>query len=484
MKKLYILFIILMPSLISAQSQFQNFLNHVNSLGDPAAKQAAVDSFMTYARTVGIPFIEDSTANFIYLGNVSSVSVPGDFNDWDPNIWAMTRLTQTDFWYRSVNFEMDARLDYKFILNGGTWILDPENPNTCQGGYGPNSELAMPLYVQPWEIVPNPNIPQGTVLSKVINSAIVGTNYDLYIYLPPGYDSLSSTTYPSVYFQDGSEYISLGKAVNVINNLLDSAKIQPVVCVFVKPNNRNEEYAGSLRNQYTQFFVTELVPFIDANYKTRTDRKERLVLGDSFGGNISALISYNHPEVFGLCGLHSAAFWPNNYEAYNLIVNGTVEDIKWCSVWGTYESLYTNLRPFRDYLISAGYELDWLERPEGHSWGLWRANIDRILEYFYPSNSAALAYNETVPGNFVLYQNYPNPFNPTTKIRWQQSEGTLTTLKLYDALGQEAAVLVNEYKPAGSYELDFRASNLPSGVYFYRIKAGEFQAAKKMVLLR
>ncbi len=113
--------------------------------------------------------------------------------------------------------------------------------------------------------------------------------------------------------------------MNVIDNLLDSLKIQPVIAVFVTPNNRNEEYAGSIRNQYRLFFVNELVPYIDSLYKTKSDPKERLVLGASYGANISALISYNHPEVFGLCGLHSAAFQPNGYEAYNLIINGPVE---------------------------------------------------------------------------------------------------------------------------------------------------------------
>ena len=69
MKKLLLLASFLLTSLVPAQSLFQQFINHVDSLSDPSAKQAAVDSFMTYARTVGIPFIEDSTANFIYLGN-------------------------------------------------------------------------------------------------------------------------------------------------------------------------------------------------------------------------------------------------------------------------------------------------------------------------------------------------------------------------------------------------------------------------------
>jgi enterochelin esterase family protein len=486
MKKIILIYLIVLTTSIHSQSQFQQFIDHVNSLGDPLAKQAAVDSFMTYARTVGIPFIEDSTANFIYLGTPNSVSIPGDFNGWSTSAWPMTHLSQTNFWYRSENFELDARLDYKFIINGTNWILDPENPHTCQGGFGPNSELSMPLYIQPWEITFNPNIPHGTVVTKILFSTIVGANYQLTIYLPSGYDSLSSTSYRTVYFQDGSEYITLGKAVNVIDNLLDSLKIQPVIGVFVKPNNRNEEYAGSLRNQYRLFFVNELVPYIDANYKTKVDPKERLVLGDSYGGNISALISYNHPQVFGLCGLHSAAFQPNNYEAYNLIINGPVKDINWCSIWGTYEGLYPNMRSFRDFLISASYELDWLERPEGHSWGLWRASIDRMLQYFFPDNSSdVIAENDYSPEEFILYQNYPNPFNPSTKISWQSSIGSWQTLIVFDVLGNEIATLIDEYKPAGNYEVEFNpTSNLVSGFYFYQLQIDNFIETKKMLLLK
>ena len=485
MKKIILIFFFVLTSSIHSQSQFQQFINHVNSLGDPAAKQAAVDSFMTYARTIGFPFIEDSTANLIYLGNPNSVSVPGDFNSWSATAWPMTKLSQTNFWYRSENFELDARLDYKFVLNGSTWILDPENPHTCQGGFGPNSELSMPLYVQPWEINYNPNISHGTVIPKTIFSTTVNTNYQLNIYLPPGYDSLASTTYPTVYFQDGSEYISLGKAVNVIDNLLDSSKIQPVIAVFVRPNNRNEEYAGSLRNQYRLFFVNELVPYIDLNYKTKNDPKERLVLGDSYGGNISALISYNHPEVFGLCGLHSAAFQPNGYETYNLIVNGPVKDIKWSSIWGTYESLYINMRSFRDFLIGASYELDWLERPEGHSWGLWRATIDKMLVYFFPGNSSGLIAEDFTPNDFMLYQNYPNPFNPITNIQYALGSRQFVSLKVYDLLGIEIETLVNEEKDAGTYEVEFSTTReLTSGIYFYQIRAGNHTETKKMLLLK
>lgn len=90
---------------------------------------------------------------------------------------------------------------------------------------------------------------------------------------------------------------------------------------------------------------------------------------------------------------------------------------------------------------------------------------------------------------FSLSQNYPNPFNPSTKIEYAISSPQNATLKVYDVLGNEVATLVNEYKSPGTYEVEFPANsgnsvNLPSGVYFYQLKAGDFVQTKKMVLLR
>ena len=93
-----------------------------------------------------------------------------------------------------------------------------------------------------------------------------------------------------------------------------------------------------------------------------------------------------------------------------------------------------------------------------------------------------------LPKTFALMQNYPNPFNPSTKISWQSSVGSHQTLKIYDVLGNEVATLVNEYRNAGSYEIDFKPAssikNLASGIYFYRLQAGNFIETKKMILLR
>ncbi|HQI40367.1 MAG: hypothetical protein B6D44_08680 [Ignavibacteriales bacterium UTCHB2] len=92
--------------------------------------------------------------------------------------------------------------------------------------------------------------------------------------------------------------------------------------------------------------------------------------------------------------------------------------------------------------------------------------------------------NGFTPVEFRLEQNYPNPFNPSTIISWQSPVGSHQTLKIYDVLGNEVATLVDENKPAGSYEVEWDARNYPSGVYFYQLRINEFIETKKMILMR
>ena len=86
--------------------------------------------------------------------------------------------------------------------------------------------------------------------------------------------------------------------------------------------------------------------------------------------------------------------------------------------------------------------------------------------------------------NYALLQNYPNPFNPTTSIKYSIKENTHVTLSVYDVLGREIKNLVNENKNPGEYEVKFDGSGMTSGIYFYRLKAGDFIKSKKMLILK
>jgi len=139
-----------------------------------------------------------------------------------------------------------------------------------------------------------------------------------------------------------------------------------------------------------------------------------------------------------------------------------------------------------------------------HSWDIdmgitnWDQNKGNYL--FYNNTNPVYTENElSLPEGFVLYQNYPNPFNPSTKISWRSPVSSWQTLKVYDVLGNEIATLVNEYKPAGEYEVEFKAvshsgnvRNLPSGIYFYQLTVADpesssgqdFIESRKMMLVK
>jgi hypothetical protein len=89
-----------------------------------------------------------------------------------------------------------------------------------------------------------------------------------------------------------------------------------------------------------------------------------------------------------------------------------------------------------------------------------------------------------VPDKFSLEQNYPNPFNPSTKIKFQILKSGIVKLAVFDVLGREIQVLVNQLLSPGTYEADFDGSNLPSGVYYYKLESEEFSVTKKMVVLK
>ncbi len=100
------------------------------------------------------------------------------------------------------------------------------------------------------------------------------------------------------------------------------------------------------------------------------------------------------------------------------------------------------------------------------------------------STTGIINYNNEVPVSYNLSQNFPNPFNPSTNIKFSIPKSGIIMLRVYDMIGKEIATLVNEFKGAGNYIVEFNASNLPSGTYFYRVTSGDFVDTKKMFLVK
>lgn len=130
------------------------------------------------------------------------------------------------------------------------------------------------------------------------------------------------------------------------------------------------------------------------------------------------------------------------------------------------------------------FDIDFVDSEKGWTFGESGTILKRDPNYDFIKTENSFLLDE-----FYLYQNYPNPFNPATKIKYEipgqtRNDNAFVTLKIYDILGKEIKTLVNEEKPAGNYEVEFDASNFSSGIYFYKLQAGNFVETKKMVLLR
>jgi photosystem II stability/assembly factor-like uncharacterized protein len=140
--------------------------------------------------------------------------------------------------------------------------------------------------------------------------------------------------------------------------------------------------------------------------------------------------------------------------------------------------LWTNERaglPNSDNINSIVYDNNFIYAGTGSN-GVWKRHLSELI--------GIQNISSVEPDKFTLSQNYPNPFNPVTKIQFAIPKSGLTSVKIYNALGQETATLVNQNLNTGTYSVDWDAGNYASGIYFYRIRSGNYSAVKSMMLIK
>jgi hypothetical protein len=260
-----------------------------------------------------------------------------------------------------------------------------------------------------------------------------------------------------------------------------------------------EIYPGA-KNQnltsFTRYIMSDPIAGDPSNeFETRNYLQGRKKLGDIFN---PCDIDY-WGSVFGgiNCNDINPLFW----------YSGDPEtQVGWLNTRGSDYRILVNTGPFDLYendpvTIIVAYTIGRGNSPE-NSVTVGKLQ-SQFVQQFYQSNfddNLVSVEDEIVniPSEFILHQNYPNPFNPVTTIKYSipnvtlssssraesRDEGSRVQLKVYDVLGNEVVTLVDEYKPAGIYNVQFTMNNLSSGIYFYQLKAGEFIQTKKMILIK
>lgn len=369
---------------------FSAYIAQIASAPASQAQTMVDDLWVQLIDTASIPFVRGEHVAFLYRGDARTVEWRGDFNRWSSSPdFIGEKVGDTDLWVAYAQFPSDARLDYKIVINGNTWILDPHNPLQQVGGFGPNSELRMPDYVPSPYFIRDENTPQGRMRGPYrLYSEALGYAVSYSVYTPAGYANLQNLN--SMYVLDGQEYShdDMGRMVIVLDNLIAQQLIAPVVVIFIDPRDPNRPSNNRRESEYienpafAQFVAEELVQNIDRVFKTAPTGEHRAILGTSLGGLASAYIAVNYPDVFHNIAIQSPAFWVSS-DLYDLYRTSTELDLVMIITNGRPEWDADDVDDFTTILDEKGVDYQYIQVNEGHSWGNWSALLDDILIYFW-----------------------------------------------------------------------------------------------------
>jgi enterochelin esterase family protein len=346
-----------------------------------------------------IPLTLADSVTFLYRGEAKTVAWMGDFNGWGYDKEFQNQGTQipgTDIWYLKTSFPKDARLDYKILINGSDWIVDPNNPHQQWSGVGggsPNSELRMPDWKPDPIMIPRENIALGTLEKDILfNGKTLGYQVTYSIYYPVRYNQ--DAVYPVLYVTDGYEYLHerLGNMKVILDNLIADGKIKPLLVIFIdhrEPVNRSNNRRMmelAMNNHYLNFIADEFIPAIENQHNVSKAREDRGIMGSSMGGLTAAYFAFSRPEVFGLAGIQSPAFWFKP-AIYTLCDNPENPPVKIYMTTGTIKDAEEGARKMKTILEKNTCTYQYTETNQGHSWGNFRDTIDEILLYFFPTGS-------------------------------------------------------------------------------------------------
>ena len=383
---------------------------------------AALEAFWQEVKKRGTPIVEtiggdDRNALVTFLWRAKdetrNVVVAGGIAGYDVINNQMSRLLETDLWYRTYKIRNDARFSYNLSVNDSlvpfekidikdqkaliqrtsTFKTDPLNPNPYVG-FPPTSLVELPKAPsQPW-IKRVPGVPAGKIEEKRLKSEILGNERKAWVYTPPEYKA-TGEPYGLMILFDGVAYTLLVPTPLILDNLLAKDLIPPLVAIVLDnptPTSRNVEMPCNPR--FADFLASEVVPWARQNYNVTKDAARTIVGGSSYGGLAATFAGFRHPKVFGNVISQSASFWwkpdgdiEHEWLARQFVASAKLP-IRFYVDVGLMETgpmpdkapdqVVVN-RHMRDVLQAKGYSVHYREFNGGHEYLNWRGTLADAL---------------------------------------------------------------------------------------------------------
>jgi len=352
-------------------------------------KREKVASFLAEHPT--LPILEGNLVHFVYHGAVEDLAVSGNFIRGGGE-QVMHRVEGTDFWFRSYELPEKAVFSYRFSVFDES-MTDPANPRKT----GPEGREESVLATAGWQApahLREPEGERGRIETLRWWSERLENEREVRVYLPPGYGE-GEGRYPLLLVNDGDEALPLGEMDRSLDNLIGKT-VAPLIAAFV-PRGDGGELGGVKTAEYTRAQAEELIPLLDATFRTDARRESRGVLGqDPYGGaGFAAMyLALRHPEVVSRAAAQSYEHGVLE-EGLMAAASGEKHDLELAFHWSSYDSF----DPFWDFdarrdaqsLVAAleenGYRPKVFESDDGVGWGMWQGRMAEILESLFPLRS-------------------------------------------------------------------------------------------------
>ena len=378
-------------------SSFEHFIQTVNNT--PMAKRSSLVT-QYLAKAEATPIIEgNENVHLVWFGTADTLKVEGELQrSWAiPQVMTRIDCGDEDFFYISYTLVADAVIEYRFIADGKS-VLDKKNPRVVQGfDFSDRNFFTMPKFAASPYLKVRYGISKGVVnqwMFKTDHSPF--SNLPIWIYTPFGYSK--DATYPVLYVLDGPPMLYARPFLNVVNNLINDKKIEPIVIVFIGVEDRWTEYVSE-SPEFAKLVTGELVPFIEKNFQVSRAPDKRGIIGASASGHAAFVTALRHPDVFG--NIASQGGGGGGYPGLNPIANAALDLYLTKKDKTPLRKIYTEVGtydlefPDQNIIFSDGVDQFNKRLTEnkisyvfnkvngGHNATVWDQNLDKILMLFF-----------------------------------------------------------------------------------------------------
>jgi enterochelin esterase family protein len=290
---------------------------------------------------------------------------------------------------------------YTFVVNGVA-VIDPRNPAVSES----NTNVWSMFYIPGADFMDEKNVPHGAVAAINYYSNALGKFRRMHVYTPPGYEASGSQKYPVFYLLHGAgdcddSWTSVGRAGFILDNLIAEKKAKPMIVVMPAGHTSQTQGFGRgagaaaggppPRDEFSEDFVGDIMPYVEKNYRTLTDRPHRAIAGLSMGGGQTLNVAFSHLDKFAYIGVYSSGIlggggpeeWEKSHSA-DLDNQGLKKGLRmvWFST-GADDGLITNSKATVELLKKHGFEATFKESPGAHTWINWRNYLDEFTPQLF-----------------------------------------------------------------------------------------------------